>query len=87
MGKKENAGKVLGGPLLARGSEVSRAIYQGTAGHFWPAGQGLRTTVLFYTCRPRYRGFVADNFLLTVLFSTASAFSGFAVRLSDTLNK
>ena len=34
---------------MARGSEVSRAIFQGAAGHFWPAGQGLRTTVLELT--------------------------------------
>ena len=44
MGKKLYVANVLRGPLLARGSEVSRAIYQGTAGHFWPAGQGLKTT-------------------------------------------
>ena len=48
MGKKLNVGNVFGGPLLARGSEVSQAIYQGTVGHFWPAGQGLRTSALVY---------------------------------------
>ena len=46
--KNTNILNVLGGPLLARGSEVSRAIFQGAAGHFWPAGQGLRTTGLLY---------------------------------------
>ena len=43
---EKNILNVLGGPLLARGSEVLRAIFHGATGHYWPAGQGLRTTGL-----------------------------------------